>query len=357
MTIMRSIIRSIGLIDKKSQWDDFINKSAPHTFLQSWEWGEFNQSLSNKIWRVGIFKDKILVATSLILKIKAKRGCFLFVPHGPILKLKIESEKLAPSEIEGLKVLKVLRNFLTDLGRKEKVGFIRIAPIWERNKENEQMFKDLGFRKAPIHIHSERSWILDVTKPEDELLKEMRKTTRYLIKQGKRLGIEVEKSSNVNDLEKFYQLYKQTEKRQVFVAYDFDYLKKESSAFLKNKRSCLYFAYYNHQLLSAAFIVLSSRSAFYHHGASSLKYPKIPTSYALQWYIIQDLKKQGFRFYNFWGIAPDDKPNHPWYGLTTFKKGFGGFAEEYLPTQDYLLKPTYWFNWMVETVRKIARGY
>lgn len=68
-------------------------------------------------------------------------------------------------------------------------------------------------------------------------------------------------------------------------------------------------------------------------------------------------KKQGFSFYNLWGIALEDKPHHPWRGLTFFKKGFGGFAKEYLPTQDYVLKPTYWFNWITEILRRIKKQY
>jgi lipid II:glycine glycyltransferase (peptidoglycan interpeptide bridge formation enzyme) len=72
----------------------------------------------------------------------------------------------------------------------------------------------------------------------------------------------------------------------------------------------------------------------YHHGASTHKYAKIPSSYLLQWTAIHDALLRGDDIYNFWGIAPRkilengdeviiDK-KHPFAGVTTFKTGFGG---------------------------------
>jgi len=72
------------------------------------------------------------------------------------------------------------------LGKKEKVWFLRIAPLLLRNEENNQLFDDLGFINAPIHMHPEITWELDLNLPEEELLKNMRKTTRYLIRQAEK---------------------------------------------------------------------------------------------------------------------------------------------------------------------------
>ena len=63
------------------------------------------------------------------------------------------------------------------------------------------------------------------------------------------------------------------------------------------------------------------------------------------------------RYYSFWGIAPEDELNHPWKGLTLFKKGFGGRAEEYVKTQDFIISKKYWFNYIIERLRKTKRGF
>src|SRR5689334_2817213 len=71
-------------IQNKKIWDDFYNKYSDQTFLQSWEWGELQSSLGNIALRLGIYKDSKLAAIVQVLKVKAARGNFLFIPHGPI---------------------------------------------------------------------------------------------------------------------------------------------------------------------------------------------------------------------------------------------------------------------------------
>jgi hypothetical protein len=53
------------------------------TFCHSWNWGEFNNLMGDNVWRFGVF-DGDLIAVFQVIKIKARRGSFLFVPHGPI---------------------------------------------------------------------------------------------------------------------------------------------------------------------------------------------------------------------------------------------------------------------------------
>ena len=71
--------------------------------------------------------------------------------------------------------------------------------------------------------------------------------------------------------------------------------------------------------------------------------------------MIQEAKKRGCTLYNFWGVSPDNKPKHPWAGLSLFKKGFGGFEETYLHAQDKPLTKKYWLNYIIETVRRLKR--
>jgi len=47
-------------------------------------------------------------------------------------------------------------------------------------------------------------------------------------------------------------------------------------------------------------------------------------------------KARGCEWYDLWGVAPDDVPDHPWRGITTFKRKFGGVRVALLPTLDYV---------------------
>ena len=56
-------------------------------------------------------------------------------------------------------------------------------------------------------------------------------------------------------------------------------------------------------------------------------------------------------------IAPANSKNHPWAGLTLFKQGFGGLAEQYLPAQDLVFSSKYWLTFAIEKFRKWKRGF
>ena len=366
----------IQKITDKNLWEDFLRDCYPKTFLQSWNWGEFSKLMGQKIWRLGVFEKEELLATCLVVKVRAKRGTFLMVEHGPNIKLKIKNEKckittkscaatsslcaIQNSKFQNhkLQILEAILKELKRIGKKEGASFIRICPIWERSEENEEIFKKLGFKNAPIHVHPEISWILELDKKEEELLYGMRKTTRYLIRQAqKNPEIQIKKSQSLEDLEQFYKIYQETASRHSFVPFSFDYLKDELETFKKDDQILIFLAKYKGEVASGAVVVYWQNGGFYHHGASLKKYSKIPTSYLIQWEAIKEAKQRGCDFYSFWGIAPEDKPDHPWKGLTLFKKGFGGKKEEYVKTKDYVLSWRYKINWFVETLRKIKRGY
>ncbi|MEK7143875.1 MAG: peptidoglycan bridge formation glycyltransferase FemA/FemB family protein [Patescibacteria group bacterium] len=73
-------------IKEKTVWEDFLIFAKPKTFLHSWNWGEFNKKLGNKVFYLGIYDDGELAGVALIIKISARRGNFLFCPHGPVFK-------------------------------------------------------------------------------------------------------------------------------------------------------------------------------------------------------------------------------------------------------------------------------
>jgi lipid II:glycine glycyltransferase (peptidoglycan interpeptide bridge formation enzyme) len=112
---------------------------------------------------------------------------------------------------------------------------------------------------------------------------------------------------------------------------------------------------YKGEVISSSMIIFWQDTAFYHQGASSLKHPKIPVSYLLQWETIKEAKKRNLNLYNFWGIAPEGRKSHPWAGLTLFKKGFGGYVKKYVETQDLPLSQRYWLTFVFESLRRIKR--
>lgn len=357
-------IMIIQEITDKKTWEDFSTTVQPHTFLQSWNWGEVEKKLGREILRLGVYRhpaevrlpqDGLLIAVALITKIHARRGSFLFCPQGPILK----------GEQDVADVIKELSVYLKMLGKKEGFDFIRISPLFPANTENLVLFKKNGFRNAPVHMmHPELAWLLNIGQAEGELLQGMRKTTRYCIKRAEKDssasslqgGIEVTQSSEPADIEKFWPVYEETVKRQQFSPFPKKTLSAEFDVLAADNQAQFFFAHYQDEIVAAAIIIFYGNSAFYHHAASSQRFANLNTTYLLQWRAIQEAKKRGLQFYNFWGVVSDHEIKHPWFGLSQFKKGFGGTAEAYVHAQDLPLSTKYWFSYMVETVRRIKRG-
>jgi len=280
----------------------------------------------------------------------AKRGSFLLVPHGPIV-MKHETGNMK-------QVLERLLEKLKELAKTEKADFIRISPIWERLLENDKLFKDLGFRLRPLHTHPESSWKLNISKREDELFDSMRKTTKYLIRQAqKNKDLEIFESHNIEDIEIFNKMHLEVVKYQKFVPFSLEYFKKEFLAFSQDSQIALFLAKYQGKVIGASYGIFWSNRAFYHHAALLPEYKKIPASYLLQWEAIKEAKKRGCAIYDFWGYSdPVKYPKHPYSGPTLFKMGFGGYKEEYVKTQDFVISKKYWLNYIIETMRRLKRG-
>jgi len=343
-------------IQDKKIWEDFLSECKEKTFLDSWNWAEFNKTMGRKTWKFGVYENNTLVAVFNVSMIGAKRSRFLFVPHGPVMNLKFKNQNS--------KVIETMLGKLKELSLQEKIDFIRISPIQESSKENSDIYKKLGFRLAPIHMHPEVTWELDISLSESDILKNMRKTTRYLIRQAeKNKDIEIIKSENLDDLKYFDYVYKETGKRQKFVVYKEEYIRNEFLAFIKDKEICLFLGKYKGEVAVGALFVFWQNACYYHHSGSLPEFNKFPVSYLLQWEAIKEAKKRGCNIYNFWGIAPDiiqdidaKKSKHPWAGLSLFKMGFGGYRKDYVATQDYVISAKYWLNYLIEIARKIKRG-
>ena len=344
--------------DKKS-WEDFISGCREKTFLQSWNWGEFQEKMGNKIWRLGVYDKEELKGLSLVTKVAAKRGTFLLIQHGPVIKnskFQIPNSKQTPNKFQ---ILNTLLDKLKEIAKEEKCSFIRVAPLFERNEENKKLFRSLGFREAPMHASAyEATLKLDLTLSEDELLKNMRKTTRYLIRQClKNQDITIERRDDAAAALEYQKLNEEVAGRQGFVPFSGEYVKNEFESFIKDGQALFLFGKYKGEAAAAALVIYWSGIGFYHQAASRSKYQKLSIPYLLQWEAIKEAKRRGCAWYDFWGyVDPKKKPNHPWAGPTLFKMGFGGEVREYVRTQDYPLSRKYWLINAFEGLRKIKRG-
>jgi lipid II:glycine glycyltransferase (peptidoglycan interpeptide bridge formation enzyme) len=331
------------LIDNKVEWKEFLLSRDSETFLQSWNWGETNRLLGKKVIRLGYYIDSKLEGVVQIIKEEALRGPHLVIAGGPVIDWR--NKPLINFVIKTIK----------ELAQKEKVWFIRIRPELLDSPESKSLFVKLGFVPAPMHLHAENTWVLDITPDEEILLSGMRKTTRYLIRKSLTMGLTTEETIESTKAKILKKLQDETVARHKFVGFSETLFKAQLKAFGEDGEAKLFICYRGKIPLVAAIIIFYGDYAYYHHSGSTLRFPSIPSSYFLQWQIILRAKELGKKCYNFWGIAPTDNPKHRFAGVTVFKKGFGGERIDWLHAQDLPITKLYWLTHIFESLRRIIR--
>lgn len=336
----------IKLVEDRAEWEKFLATTTPNIFVQSVKYGDFFKALGEDAFIVGVYDGGRIVGGSLVVTTTARRGKFLYLPYGPKV------------DFADKEMLREFNDFLVELARKEKADFIRVAPFLEDTEQSRQLFRELGYRPAPMHVLAETTWILDLDEDEETLMKNMRQTTRNLIRRGEREGVEIRVSTDEAAIDRLVELLGETAQRHHFTPFSKKYIQSEFDAFKDSDEVKVFEAYFEGEMVSSAIIFFYGDTAIYRHSASSSKRIKCQPTYFLQWNVIREAKRRGMKHYNFWGIAPEGaSKKHPFYGITVFKTGFGGYKKDLLHCQDLPVTKKYWVNWLVETLRRIRRGF
>ncbi|OIN89459.1 hypothetical protein AUJ40_01835 [Candidatus Berkelbacteria bacterium CG1_02_42_45] len=224
-----------------------------------------------------------------------------------------------------------------------------------------------GFIKAFEEIQPEHTLVLNISKPEEEILREMKPKGRYNIKVAEKHGVRVIKglpadatALQAGKIEDFYKLYETTARRQKITHRALSYFQNLVDILGKKGYVKVFMAKASQQsavssqqndsansqlqtanhVLASAVVVFYEERAIYLYGGSSEIQRNVMAPYKLHFEIIREAKKRGCKEYDFFGIAPSDDPNHPWAGVTRFKKQFGGYEVTILGSWDLIFSPT-----------------
>jgi len=327
--------------------------------------GEVYRDIDQKPIRLEVREGEEVVCICFAIIVPAKRGRHLAIPYGPILSSKL-------STFHFPLVLQLLIGELTRIAKQHHCSFIRLSPFWPATTSLPN-----GAVSSPLHLLAEHVWYLPLVTPnpweqsplqaascklqartEDDLLMAMRKTTRNLIRRAEKEGVEIVASPDpVKDVEAFIALHDETRKRHHFTPYSNAFFRAQVRHFSARGECTVYLARYQGEVIASSIHMHAYGETSYHHGASTQKFAKIPSSYLLQWTAIKDALRRGDHIYNFWGIAPEGVPKHPFAGVTLFKTGFGGAALPLVHCMDFPLSPSYTLTRIFEHVRRWRRGF
>lgn len=220
----------------------------------------------------------------------------------------------------------------------------------------------INFRHSEIAVQPPDTTILDLTKSEEELLSGMKNKWRYNVRLAAKKGVTVERYDGSSEnfekaFDTFYSLFEVTSKRDGVSFHGKEYYRDlllKSVQDKDNPRISLYLARHEEDYIAGIITLFCCGEAVYLYGASGNIKRNLMAPYLLQWTAIQDAKKEGCPCYDFYGMPPDDNPDHPMHGLYLFKTGFGGAIIHRSGSWDYILKP---FTYRLYTVAEKLRAW
>ncbi len=291
--------------------------------LQANEWGEFREKTGIKVVHAA---SGLLLTIHPIPKTKFNVG---YLPKGPEINQKMLDE-------------------LFEIGRKENCIFIQLEPNIEKTNK-EYSFKNLLPSARPLF--TKYTFVLDLNKSEDELLKNMHPKTRYNIKLAEKRGVKVIEDNSDKSFNDYLRLTDETTKRQKFYAHDKNYHKlmwqtlKQEGPLNKNKLSAhLFRAVYKNETLAAWILFVYQDKLYYPYGSSSSKFREVMASNLIMWEAIKFGKKLDLKEFDMWGaLGKNPDKNDSWYGFHKFKEGYGAKHVEFMGSYDLIINKKAYF--------------
>ncbi|MBI4059044.1 peptidoglycan bridge formation glycyltransferase FemA/FemB family protein [Candidatus Microgenomates bacterium] len=293
--------------------------------LQSPAWGEFRTKTGVKVVRGDNFQITIH-------KLPFTSWTIGYFPKGPLPTTEMISQ-------------------LKKVGRDNHCIFIQLEPNVEKISNFQFPISNLGLRPSTKPLFYQHSFVIDLTKSEEELLAAMHPKTRYNIRLAQKHGVKVEEKSDDKSFATYLKLYFETAQRQKYFGHSERFHRLMWETLQPTGIAHLLIAYYTppsspiiHNTdplaLTAWMLFHYGDTLYYVYGGSSSEYKNVMASNLVAWEAIKLGKKLGAKKFDLWGsLGPDADPKNPWYGFHKFKQGYGGKLVEYIGSYDLVLNP------------------
>ena len=233
---------------------------------------------------------------------------------------------------------------------------MRIRPQLELSDQSLRLMAELKLKKAPMYLSVEYAGVLDLKKPEEEILAGASQGFRRKLRKALKNDIEITADTSDVAINEFCRLEKLHAERQKYVAFSSSFLTKQFEAFRDGNEILIYTARKDGEVLAQNFMIFYGPEASYHYGVSSELGTKYSAAPLLHIKAMEEARKRGCIRYNLWGIVEPEEKSHRFYGVSEFKRSFGCEELRYTPAHDMILKPTaYQLTKIVETARKKKR--
>ncbi|KPJ85452.1 hypothetical protein AMJ57_03105 [Parcubacteria bacterium SG8_24] len=346
----------------EEQWDAFVRANGG-CFLQSWGWSQFQEAVGRSVFRMRIDAQAAggaggdTVGQFLVVYHPLPLGrSYAYVPRGPVVLFGGDRDP----RVYAYTCIRALQSAAS---RRHAV-FTRVDLPFRRSGDvvSGSDLDDWGLIKARP-VQPEDTMVVDLTQDEEGLLERLHQKTRYNLRLAAKKGVEIRDTDYGNahafrhDIDLFWRLLDETAARQKFHTHSRNYYETMLDTLSPKKGNGLgvrlRLAVYRGQAVAAVLLAEFGDTVTYLHGASAAVHREVMAPYLLHWDTMLEAKGRGLRRYDLWGTAPTDDPEHPWAGITRFKKGFGGSLESYLGSWE-LPVSRFWYS-LYRNARRLLR--
>ncbi len=316
------------VIARWSAWDRFVAATPDAGFMQSSPWAQFRARSGSEHFAVTLKDGDAIVGGALVGKWTYEPGrCFYYVQEGPVL----------PADEAG--AAEVFDAVLASIERHRKaedatVSHLRIEPRWQHLPDFVR-----GFRPAALsdRFSEPRDTLcIDLRPSEDEILAQMKPKGRYNVRVARKHGVTIVRDNSYQGLIDFMRIQRCTIVRKGMKPTTPAYFRSMLTEFVPRGQASLFFAEHGGRRLATALVVTCGRRASYLYGGSLLAQRSVMAPYLLHFEIMRRAKASGCEWYDLWGVAPLDQPNHAWQQISEFKRKLGGVEVRLVPTLDYV---------------------
>lgn len=312
--------------------------------LQSYEWGEFREKTGVKVVRKALkngssFIDGFQLTLHQIPHTGYKIG---YLPKGNL-----------PT--------KEVLNELLRIGKENNCIFIQLEPnILKSSGQKLPTSKHLQPSAHPLF--TKYTFLLDLTRTEEDLLKNMHSKTRYNIKVAQKYHVEVKEDNSIYAFERYLSLTEETTTRQKFYAHSQNYHQlmwetlKSKELVYGELSAHLFTATYKKEILTAWILFVFKDSLYYPYGASTSTHREVMANNLIMWEAIKYGKKLKLKKFDMWGaLSETPDSNDPWFGFHRFKNGYGPEHVEFIGSFDLIINPLLYMGY--KTVDKARWAY
>lgn len=302
-----------------------MSESFGH-FLQSQKWEKYEKSEGNETcWLDGEGYHALAVVKNTPL------GKYLFVPYGPAVK--------------ELRYMETALLALKSLAQDKEAMFVRIEPTWvlvDKKSGSSEVEDGLTVDflrkmkcKKSHDIDPAHTWVVDLGLSEEELLAQNERDRVRHWRNHEKRGVTIRKTKEPEEIKVLAELLARLGEARKFTPQDLMHLQRQLEAGF----GTLYIAEYEGKAIAATLVDDYDGVRFVMHAAADDEYRKVRAGTTLALEAMMDFKREGGKWFDFWGITTSQNPQHPWYGFTQYKKSFGGKQVDYAGTWDMVVRP------------------